>query len=71
MTELSDLRERIARLEQDVKHATKSIETMVDKLDGLHDLLNQAKGGWRVGMAFAGLGGAIAGFLLKWWGVPH
>lgn len=71
MSEITDLRERITRLEGDVKHATKAIDGMVEKLDELHDLLNEARGGWKVGMGIVGLVGVVGGFLIKWAGIPH
>jgi hypothetical protein len=51
-----ELRERLSRLEQDVKHLSKTLETSNELVRDLHDAFNQAKGAkW----AFYAVAGAV------------
>lgn len=61
-----ETRERIARLEVSLEHATKSIDAMAAKVSELHDLMTQAKGARWALVGLAGLSGAVAAFATKW-----
>jgi predicted esterase YcpF (UPF0227 family) len=64
-----DSRDRLIRLETEVEHLTKAVETMDEKLTEVHNLLLQAKGvRWAI-LGMAGLGGFLAsklGSLAPW-----
>lgn len=74
MTDLTDTRDRVIRLESQVQHLTEAVEKMTDEVAKLTNLLNQAKGAKWVIVGAASLGGFIAGKigLLAPWisGVP-
>jgi hypothetical protein len=59
MTDATDTRDRVIKLESDLKHLTDSVESMSHKVTDMHDLLNQARGArWLILTA-----AAISGFL--------
>jgi len=61
-----ETRERIARLEVSLEHATKSIDGMAGQVKELHDLMTQAKGAKWALVGLAGISGAITAFATKW-----
>jgi hypothetical protein len=62
-----DLRERMVRLETEMKHATEKLDDMSKQLTGLVSLMNQGKGAQWILVSLAGIigtaGGAIGAFV--------
>lgn len=56
----NDTRDRLIALERDVKHLTKNIDEMSDKVDELHNLLMKARGARWFILAAAALGGFVS-----------
>jgi len=55
----TDSHERLAKLEQRVEHLENQANKVIDKLDGLHDILAQAKGvRWAI-LTVCGIGGFV------------
>ncbi|PSJ60733.1 hypothetical protein [Pseudaminobacter soli (ex Li et al. 2025)] len=69
MSDTTDTRDRVIRLEAEVAHQTKTIEAMDTKVTEMHDLLMAAKGArWAI-IAAASVGGFIAAklsFFFPW-----
>ena len=57
---------KVAKLEAQVEHLTKTVDSMATKLDDLHAVFLQAKGARWLLIGMAGIGGAITGFATKW-----
>lgn len=61
--------ERIAKLEIQVDHLNSTIDKMAAKIDRMHDLMNQTKGGWFVLVAIAGASSFVTGIAMKF--IPY
>lgn len=60
MSDTTDTRDRVIRLEAEVAHQTQKIEAMADQVSEMHNLIMQAKGArWAI-LAAASVGGFIA-----------
>lgn len=57
---------KVAKLEAQVEHLTKTVDSMATKLDDLHAVFLQAKGARWLLIGMAGIGGALTGFATKW-----
>ncbi len=66
MSDDYETRERIARLETNLEHASKAIDAMALKVGELHELMSQAKGAKWALVGLAGISGAITAFVTKW-----
>lgn len=60
-----DTRDRVIALEVKVQHLEDKLDKAAAKITEMYDLLMQAKGARYVIVAAAGIGGAIAGFTVK------
>jgi hypothetical protein len=60
MTDATDTRDRVIKLESDLKHLTDSVESMSHKVTDMHDLLNQAKGARWLILTAAAIGGFLS-----------
>jgi len=60
MSDQTDTRDRVIKLESDLKHLTDSVESMSAKVTAMHDLLNQARGARWLILTAAALGGFIS-----------
>ena len=60
-----DSRERLTRLEVEVKNLEEKLTDACDKIDKMYDAFVQAKGARYVLAAAAALAGGIAGFMVK------
>lgn len=69
MTHEDTLRERMARLETEVKHISSDLEGALSKIDEMHNVMMQAKGARWVLIAAASIAGALAGFAAKFTGL--
>jgi chromosome segregation ATPase len=62
-----DLRERLVRLETEMKHATQKLDDMSAQVNRLVSLMNQGKGAQWILVAIAGVigtvGGAVGSFM--------
>lgn len=58
-------RERIIRLEMIVEHQSQTLEKMAIKVDKMHDILSQGKGGWKVILAVASISTFLTTTLIK------
>ncbi|MGR7993805.1 hypothetical protein [Xanthobacter sp. ZOL 2024] len=61
----TDTRDRVIRLEADLKHVSQTVEKMATQLEELHTLLQQARGARWLLVGVAMLIGAAGGFLAK------
>lgn len=67
----TDTRDRVIALEGEVKHLTKQVDDLVEKVTAMHDLLQQAKGVRWLIVIMATIGGFLAsklGSFLPWAG---
>ena len=60
MSDSTDTRDRVIKLESDLKHLTDSVESMSAKVTAMHDLLNQARGARWLILTAAALGGFVS-----------
>jgi uncharacterized protein involved in exopolysaccharide biosynthesis len=60
MSESTDTRDRVIKLESDLKHLTDSVESMSHKVTDMHDLLNQARGARWLILTAAAIGGFVS-----------
>jgi hypothetical protein len=60
MTDQTDTRDRVIKLESDLKHLTDSVESMSAKVTAMHDLLNQARGARWLILTAAAIGGFVS-----------
>jgi hypothetical protein len=60
MSESTDTRDRVIKLESDLKHLTDSVESMSTKVTAMHDLLQQARGARWLILTAAALGGFVS-----------
>lgn len=60
MSDSTDTRDRVIKLESDLKHLTDSVESMSAKVTSMHDLLNQARGARWIIIAAAAVGGFVS-----------
>jgi len=60
MTDATDTRDRVIKLESDLRHLTDSVENMSAKVTAMHDLLQAAKGARWLILTAAALGGFIS-----------
>jgi hypothetical protein len=60
MSDQTDTRDRVIKLESDLKHLTDSVESMSAKVTAMHDLLNQARGARWLILTAAAIGGFVA-----------
>jgi hypothetical protein len=69
MSDQTDTRDRVIKLESDVSHLTTTVEEMAGHVREMRDLLNQAKGvKWMV-LTAAAIGGFISakiGVIIPW-----
>jgi hypothetical protein len=56
-----DLRERMVRLETEMRHATQKLDDMSRQMDALVSIMNQGKGAQWVLAGFAGIIGLVGG----------
>jgi hypothetical protein len=60
MTEATDTRDRVIKLESDLQHLTNAVESMSAKVTAMHDLLNQARGARWLILTAAAIGGFVS-----------
>lgn len=60
MTDASDTRDRVIKLETDMKHLTEKVDDMAAKVSAMHDLLQQAKGVKWLIVTAAAVGGFVS-----------
>ena len=60
MTDQTDTRDRVIKLESDLRHLTDSVESMSTKVTAMHDLLQQARGARWLILTAAALGGFVS-----------
>jgi len=60
MSESTDTRDRVIKLESDLKHLTDSVESMSTKVTAMHDLLQQARGARWLILTAAAVGGFVS-----------
>jgi hypothetical protein len=60
MTDVTDTRDRVIKLESDLRHLTDAVEGMSAKVTAMHDLLNQAKGARWIIITAAAVGGFLS-----------
>ena len=60
MTDVTDTRDRVIKLESDLRHLTDAVEGMSAKVTAMHDLLNQAKGARWLILTAAAIGGFLS-----------
>jgi hypothetical protein len=60
MTDVTDTRDRVIKLESDLRHLTDAVEGMSAKVTAMHDLLNQAKGARWIIITAAAIGGFLS-----------
>jgi hypothetical protein len=60
MSDSTDTRDRVIKLESDLQHLTNAVESMSAKVTAMHDLLNQAKGARWLILTAAAIGGFIS-----------
>jgi hypothetical protein len=61
-----DTRDRMIRLEAEVRHVTDQLNDVQLKVDAMHDLLMQAKGMKYLIMMMATVGGALSALAVKY-----
>jgi len=60
MSDSTDTRDRVIKLESDLQHLTNAVESMSAKVTAMHDLLNQARGARWLILTAAAIGGFIS-----------
>jgi hypothetical protein len=60
MSESTDTRDRVIKLESDLKHLTDSVESMSTKVTAMHDLLQAARGARWIIITAAAIGGFVS-----------
>jgi hypothetical protein len=60
MTDQTDTRDRVIKLESDLRHLTDSVESMSTKVTAMHDLLQQARGARWLILTAAAIGGFVS-----------
>ena len=73
MSESTDTRDRVIKLESDLKHLTDSVESMSTKVTAMHDLLQQARGARWLILTAAAIGGFVSAKLaafMPWLSFP-
>ena len=58
--------QQIGRMESDISHLKELTTSNSHDIKEILRIVNQAKGGWRVGITFAAITGGVAGFLTKY-----
>lgn len=61
----TDLRDRVIRMEAEVRSLERQVTGMANKINDMHDVLMQARGARYVIVGAAAIGGAVTGFLVK------
>ena len=56
---------QIENLEKDILDMRKEINRLMEKIDNMNLILEQAKGGWKVLMMVGGLSAVIGGVIVK------
>jgi len=73
MTDQTDTRDRVIKLESDLRHLTDSVDSMSAKVTAMHDLLQQARGARWLILTAAALGGFVSAKLaafMPWLSFP-
>jgi hypothetical protein len=73
MSDSTDTRDRVIKLESDMKHLTDAVEGMAVKVSAMHDLLQQARGARWLILTAAAIGGFVSAKLaplLPWLSFP-
>ena len=60
MSESTDTRDRVIKLESDLKHLTDAVDVMSAKVTDMHNLLQQARGARWLILTAAALGGFVS-----------
>jgi hypothetical protein len=60
MSDSTDTRDRVIKLESDLRHLTDSVESMSTKVTAMHDLLQQARGARWLILTAAAIGGFVS-----------
>jgi hypothetical protein len=60
MSESTDTRDRVIKLESDLKHLTDAVDGMSAKVTAMHDLLQAAKGARWIIISAAAVGGFVS-----------
>ena len=60
MTDATDTRDRVIKLESDLRHLTDAVDGMSAKVTDMHDLMNQAKGARWLILTAAAIGGFLS-----------
>jgi hypothetical protein len=60
MSDQTDTRDRVIKLEADLRHLTDSVEGMSAKVTAMHDLLQQARGARWLILTAAAIGGFLS-----------
>jgi hypothetical protein len=60
MSDSTDTRDRVIKLESDLRHLTDSVEGMSAKVTAMHDLLQQARGARWLILTAAAIGGFVS-----------
>ncbi len=66
MTDRDDTRDRMIRLESEVKHVTAQLDDVQKKVDAMHELLMQAKGMRLLIIAMAAAAGFFSAYVSKY-----
>lgn len=59
----NQLQRHIGRLEQQVGQLTSDVHSLKKTVEQLRDIMVEARGGWRVTIAFGTVAAALAGFI--------
>jgi hypothetical protein len=73
MSDQTDTRDRVIKLESDLRHLTDSVESMSTKVTAMHDLLQQARGARWLILTAAAIGGFVSAKLatfMPWLSFP-
>lgn len=65
MSDVTDTRDRVIRLESETAHLTRTVSGMSVKVDEMHQLLQQGRGARWMLYLMVGSGGFVAGFIGK------
>jgi hypothetical protein len=60
MSDSTDTRDRVIKLESDLKHLTDAVNGMSDKVTDMHNLLQQARGARWLILTAAAIGGFVS-----------
>jgi hypothetical protein len=73
MSDSTDTRDRVIKLESDLRHLTDSVDSMSAKVTAMHDLLQQARGARWLILTAAAIGGFVSAkfaALIPWLSFP-